>query len=207
MAKVVRLAAENQGKFGYKRVRKRKKKNLEDFGQLNLFTQPPSEAKVVRFNSYLSPFEEALVADEEERTTAARELYLKAVTANDCVADAYCNLGILESDQGNTAKAIDYFAQSLKHEPRHFEAHYNLANIYSEIGNNNLAQTHYEVAIEICPEFYNSYYNLALIHAANRSYKDAFHLLNHFIELAPEDEQTNAQQLLHSLRISIASNK
>lgn len=205
-ARIVKMSLDRESKFGYKRVKRKKKKaDLEELGQLNLFSPRPAEAKVIRFNSYLTTFEEALIADEQNRTDAARQLYQKAVQANDCVADSYCNLGILESSEGNTTKAIDNFTNSLKYDPRHFEAHYNLANIYGDIGNKKLAQMHYEIAIELCPEFYNSYYNLALIHASQKSYKESFRLLSRFKELAPEDEHNNADQLLHTLRISIAS--
>ena len=204
-ARIVKLPLERESKFGYRKARKKKKVDLEEFGQLNMFDAPPAQAKVIRFNSYITPFEEALIADEQNRTDAARSLYLKAVQANDCVADAYCNLGILESSEGNTVKAIDNFTNSLKHDPRHFEAHYNLANIYGDIGNYTLAETHYEIAIQLCPEFYNSYYNLALIHASQKKYKEAFRLLSAFKDLAPDDEQSNAEQLLHTLRIHIAS--
>lgn len=204
-ARIVKMSLNRESKFGHKRVKKKKKTDLEELGQLNLFNTPPAEAKIVRFNSYLSPFEEALIADEQSRTDAAKQLYLKAIQANDCVADAYCNLGIIESSGGNITKAIDYFTNSLKYDPRHFEAHYNLANIYGDIGNPKLAQVHYELSIELCPEFYNSYYNLALIHASQKAYKESFRLLSRFKELAPEDEHNNADQLLHTLRISIAS--
>lgn len=206
-AKIIKLTTEKHSKFGYRKARKRKSENLEEQGQLNLFTQPLSEARVIRFNSFITPFEEALIADEQNRLAAARELYLKAIMANDCTSDAYCNLGILESAEGNSTKAIDHFTNSLKHDPRHFEAHYNLANIYSDIGNNRLAKTHYELSIELCPEFYNAYYNLALIHALEDSFKEAFHLLSTFKELAPEEEHNNADYLLHNLRISMASKK
>ena len=206
-ARIVKLSLERESKFGFKKARKRKKADPEELGQLNLFSQPAPEAKVVRFNSFLSPFEEALIADEQNRAAAARDLYYKAIHANDSVADAYCNLGILETGEGNTTKAIDNFTKSLKHDPRHFEAHYNLANIYSDLGNYPLARTHYEIAIEIDPDFYNACYNLALIHAVNKHYKEAFHLLTRYKELAPEDEQSNADQLLHTLRISMTSER
>ena len=138
-------------KFGYKRVRGRKKIDLEEFGQLNLFNQIV-EAKVIRLNAHLSPFEEALLMDEQEQTSA-KEAYWNAIKLSDCVADAYCNLGILESRDGETVKAIDSFTNALKFDPRHFEAHYNLANLYSDVGDLALARLHYELAIEIDPDF------------------------------------------------------
>ena len=64
-----------------------------------------------------------------------KQEYLKAIESKDSIADAYCNLGILESQDKNYSKAIDCFTLCLKEDPRHFEAHYNLANLYAEIGN------------------------------------------------------------------------
>ena len=61
---------------------------------------------------------------DERGDGQAAELYARAIENHDCVADAFCNLGILESKKGSTAKAFDCFTTSLKHDPRHSEAHY-----------------------------------------------------------------------------------
>lgn len=204
-AKIVKLTLEKQSKFGYKKVRKRKQVDLEEYGQLNLFKAPPAEAKIIRFNQFLTPFEEALIADEQGRTEAAAELYLKAIHAKDCIADAYCNLGILQSNKGDVVNAVGSFSKSLTHNPRHYEAHYNLGNIYGDLEDFKLAQMHYRMTIEICPEFYNAYYNLALMHAVNKEYKEAISLLTSFKDYAPEEELVNADQLMHSMRISLQS--
>src|SRR5438046_3031416 len=127
MAKVIQFPASNPEKFGYKPVRK--KSDLPDkpkTKQLNLFTG----GKVVSIHK-LTQFEEALMLDEQGNTKAM-EAYQKSITQGDSVADAYCNLGILESQAGNYSKAIDSFTKSLSENPRHFEAHYNLANLYAE---------------------------------------------------------------------------
>src|SRR5690349_2510494 len=117
MAKVVKFPQPAPEKFGFRPVRKRKESAGPKTKQLNLFG-----GRVVKLGS-LSAFEEALILDERN-DVMAKDLYLKAIAENDCVADAYCNLGILESKVDNHSKAIDYFTQSLKHDPRHFEAHY-----------------------------------------------------------------------------------
>ena len=125
MTKVVKFSIPTPEKFGFKPVRKRKADRLERHGQLNLFTG----GKVVRLNQ-LSPFEQALLHDEQG-DRVARAFYQKAVEAGDCVADACCNMGILESKEHNYSQAIDCFTRCLKYDPRHFEAHYNLANLYA----------------------------------------------------------------------------
>ncbi|GAA0893736.1 hypothetical protein GCM10009122_34150 [Fulvivirga kasyanovii] len=204
MAKIVKFPINNSAKLGYKKVRKRKCVNLEDFGQLNMFTAPPSEARVVSMQSYESAFEQALYLDEENSEQAA-EYYWKAIKAGECVADAYCNLGILESARENYVKAIDCLTNCLKHDPRHFEAHYNLANVYSEVGELNLAKLHYEISIEIEPDFESSYYNLGLVMAMQKDFKDAVRVLTKYKELATDRERENVEKLINSLQRSMKS--
>src|SRR5258708_385992 len=126
-------------KFGFKRVRKRAQPP-EDPGQLHLFPKPT--AQILQFAPDLSRFEQALMLDERGDAKAA-ELYRRAIEEHDCIADAYCNLGILESQKGNTAKSFDCFTIALKHDPRHFEAHYNLGNLYFDINHLLLPPIHY----------------------------------------------------------------
>lgn len=194
MAKVIQFPASSPKKFGFKPVRK-KVDNPEKSksNQLNLFTG----GKVVSFNK-LSQFEEALMLDEVGNASA-KEAYLKAIEKGDAIADAYCNLGILESQTGNYTKAIDCFTKSLSENPRHFEAHYNLANLYAETGNLPLAKLHYQISIEIEPEFPNSHFNLALTLAMKREIEDAIRSLEIYCKLVPGDEQLQARTLIESL--------
>lgn len=202
MAKIVKFPINSSSKLGYKKVRKCRRVNLEDYGQLNMFTTPPSEAKVVSMHSYESAFEQALHLDEDDNERAA-EFYWKAIQAGECVADAYCNLGILESGKESYVKAIDCFTNCLKHDPRHFEAHYNLANVYSEVGEMNLAKIHYEISIEIEPDFESSYYNLGLVLAMQKDFKGAVRVLNKYRELATDRERDNVDKLISSLQKSM----
>ncbi len=200
MAKVIQLDTSSPSKLGYKRARKRKLKELEKGGQLNLFLH--AEAKVIQLPSRFTPFEEALWLDERGEG-GAQEAYLKAIIAGDCVADANCNLGILESQWGNTIKAFDYFTQCLKYEPRHLEAHYNLANLYFEQNDFRLAKLHYEIAADIEPDFPNIYFNLALVYAINEEYEDSINALYKYKSLVPQEEGCKADNLLISLRKSL----
>src|SRR2546422_9125730 len=154
MAQILKFPAQ-ASKFGYKRVKKRAKAD-ENRDQLDLFPRPT--AQILNFTSDLSRFEQALMLDERGDPKAA-ELYARAIEEHDCVADAYCNLGIIESQNGNTAKAFDRFTISLKCDPRHSEAHYNLGNLYFDVNEFRLAQIHYEMAAEVEPAFPNVYFN------------------------------------------------
>jgi tetratricopeptide (TPR) repeat protein len=199
MAKVIQLhVTPTPPKLGYKRAKN--KKELENEGQLNLFRQ--NEPLIHHLPSRFTPFEEALILDEQGNP-GAQEAYLKAILENDSVPDAYCNLGILESKCGNVTKAFDCFTKCLQIEPRHLEAHYNLANLYFEVNDYRLAKLHYEIAAEVEPNFANIYFNLALVYALNEDYNDAVNALFKYKELAPEDEGRKADNLLTGLQRTV----
>jgi tetratricopeptide (TPR) repeat protein len=181
-------------KFGLQPVRKRKTDNPRKPGQLDLFTG----GKILKLNQ-LSPFDEALLFDQQGDRAIARQQYQKAIDAQDSVADAYCNLGIIESQDGNYPKAIDCFTKALKEDPRHNVAHYNLANLYSEVGNYPLARIHYEIAIELEPEFANSYFNLGLTLANLKEYSKAIELFNAYKLHAPDEEHQQTNELIFKL--------
>lgn len=203
MAKILEFTSKPPTKLGFERVKKRKKVDLEKHGQLNLFL---AVGRILHLPRNVSPFEEALMLDERGDRRAA-DLYWQAISQDDSIADAYCNLGILEFHAGRTTKAFDCFAQSLKHDPRHAESHYNLGNLYFEVGDLRLAQVHYEVAAELAPNFPNIYFNLGLVHAMNEDYNAAMEALNKYKELTPVEEGSKADELLTSLRRSVKANR
>jgi tetratricopeptide (TPR) repeat protein len=196
MGKVIQFPTPNPEKFGFKPVRQKKSDRPKN-GQLNLFTG----GKVVNLNR-LSVFEEALMLDEHGDSRAANQ-YLKAIKEGDAVADAYCNLGILESERKNHSKAIDCFTKSLKEDPRHFESHYNLANVYAEIGNLPLAKVHYQISIEIEPTFPNGYFNLGLTLAMNKEIEAAIQTLTSYCELVANEDHNQVDELIASLSRSL----
>ena len=151
----------------------------------------------------ISPFEEALLLDERGDCRAANA-YGRAIAEGDLVADAYCNLGIMESKAGRMAKAFDCFTKSLEHNPRHFESHYNLGNLYFEGDNLRLARMHYELAAEINPTFPNLYFNLGLVLALLGEHNAAIEAFVHFQNLAPPEERKNADDLISGLWRSLA---
>ena len=200
MGKVLQFSPKHPQKFDFERVKKRKN-DSPPRDQLSLFTG--HGAQVLRLPTEVGPFEEALLLDErgDART---EEAYRTAISEGDSVADAYCNLGILESKAGRVSKAFDCFTKSLEHDPRHFESHYNLGNLYLEEGNLRLARMHYELAAEVDPGFSNLFFNLALVHAMDNDYPGSFAALSKYKELAPRDEGEKADELLENLRRSLA---
>ncbi len=198
MAKILPFSQQVTAKLGFERVTQRKKSGRD---QLNLFTS--GSRRILNLPNNLGPFEEALLLDEREDPRAV-EAYQKAIAEEDSTADAYCNLGILESKSGRTTKAFDSFTKALKSDPRHFESHYNLGNLYLEVGDFRLARTHYQIAAEIEPGFPNVYFNLGLVHAINEDFGAAIEALDKFKELVPKQEGDKADGLLLSLKQSMA---
>jgi len=155
-------------------------------GQLSLFRV--EEGRLARL---LTPFEEALLLHEQGDIKAA-EYYLEAINEGDNVAEAYCNLGIIDLEQGDRAKALDHFTLSLKHDPRHVEAHYNLGNLYYDAGEYRLARLHYEAATQIEPGFSLVYFNVALVYHRLSDLPAASAALERYKELEPEDKDIEA---------------
>jgi len=171
-------------------------------GQLNLFPEPMGQ--LIQLPVRLTPFEEALLLHERKEYQKATECYLKAIQADDSIADAYCNLGILEFEGGNVSGAFDRFTASLSFEPRHFESHFNLANLYFEAGDLRLAQLHYELAGRIEPGFPNLHFNLGLVHAMNGNLEAAIEAMIRAKEVSPEIDLKQVDDLLASLRKALA---
>ncbi|RED93898.1 tetratricopeptide repeat protein [Marinoscillum furvescens] len=199
MARIVKLPVSPPKKLGPKKAKRRRKPNLEDYGQLNLFAQPPKEGKVVSMHQQESFFEQALQLDDEGKPEAEK-YYLLAIENKQREVDAYCNLGIIKSQQEDLAESINYLTKALELNPRHFEAHYNLANVYSDMGNFPLAKTHYEVSISIDPDFPDSYYNLGLVLISLKQYERAIKAINTYIEHSPESDHSVASELLKTLK-------
>jgi len=207
MAKILKLPVQPPAKLGFEKVKKRRKRDADDPSQLSLFAgHGPHSARVVNLPSRLGPFEEALMLDERGDRQAA-EKYWRAIEAGDGVADAYCNLGIIESQTGRAAKAYDCFTQSLKHDARHMESHYNLGNQYFDDGDLRLARVHYEIAVELDPNFPNTYFNLGLVLAITNDYAGSIAALNKYQEIVSPENGSKADELLSTLKRSLAAQR
>jgi len=192
----------------FRRVREKRSQGLtvkqiesELQGQLSLFR--PAGGQVARL---LTPFEEALLLHEQGNLESA-EFYKQAISEGDNVAEAYCNLGIIDLDCGNVIGALDHFTQSLKHDPRHVEAHYNLGNLYYDAGDFPLARLHYEAASQIEPNFSLVYYNLALVYHRLNNVSGATQALTRYRDLEPGDEEIElVDQLLKAMETGRPAN-
>ena len=128
---------------------------------------------------------------------------MQAIAEGDRVADAYCNLGILQYDSDNVSAALECFTEALKNEPHHFEAHFNLGNLHLEDGNCLAARTHYEIARSIQPMHPHVHFNLGLALAISNQWAAARDTLKRYQSMASPDEARYADDLLESLELSL----
>ena len=124
----------------------------------------------------------------------------RAIREGDCVDGAYCNLGILLSKAGQSAKAFDCFTKALQHNPRHFQSQFNLGNFYFEQDNLRLARMHYELAIELQPDCASVYFNLALVAALSNDLAAAIEALQRYKALSSVPEGDTVDDLLEKLQ-------
>lgn len=194
MGTILPFTPKPAAKIGFQKVRK-KVRGGQTENQIPLFE---GSGRILQLPDTMSPFEKALLLDEREDERAAK-FYRQAIEEGDSPADAYCNLGILESRAGRSAKAFDCFTRSLKEDPRHLESHYNLANLYFEAGDLNLAKTHFQMAAEIDPDYPNAYFNLGLVHAMNNDLNASAEAIRRYVELTGPEDNARARELLRIL--------
>lgn len=195
MAKIIKLAGKSAERFGYKRATPKERPKEAPPGQLSLFAGRP---RILQMPTSLSRFEAALLAHENGDPSAAAR-YRDAIEHDDCAADAWCNLGIIESQAGNHKIALKCFSNSLQNDSGLFEAHYNLGNLHLELGNVDSAKLHYEVARSIDPAYPNLYFNLALVLALSDDIEGAIQALKQYLEMASTDDTTKVNELLRQL--------
>ena len=200
MAKILRLKSVQPRKFGYKKARRHARPDSEHTGQIDMFAPT---ARIIAMPSRPGVFEEALLYDERGNAEKAYESYKRAILADEYVADAYCNLGILESEAGRIGEAIDCFKNSLTKDPVLFESHFNLANVYFDLGDYRPAQVHYEIGASLEPEYANLYFNLALALAMLEDLDHAVEALETYRRLADPADAEKATMLLATLKHSV----
>jgi len=196
MAKMVPYRSDRSRKLGFRRARREKTGDQ----QLNLFQQKQARHRSIQPLHSANHFAAALEYDGVNDALAETQ-YLQAIASQDCIADAYCNLGILHARSGRTTKAIDCFGKALCEDPRHLEGHFNLANMYFDMGNFLLASSHYEIAAEIDSALPDVQFNLALALLELKQSAGAKEALTKYLDLCKPEDRRVAERLLSLLSI------
>lgn len=195
MARIIKLARQSAERFGYKRASRGKIHRGDAPGQMNLFSE---RVRIIPLPNAISAFDQALMLHERGDDGAGAQ-YRKAIAEADYPADAWCNLGILESQGGNQKEALACFSKSLQENPGLFETHYNLGNLHFEMGNVDSAKVHYEVARSIMESYPDLHFNLGLVMAISGDIDGAIASLTRYKTLETDRGGQKADDLLERL--------
>lgn len=130
-------------------------------------------------------------------TTAAVQLYRRALEIRPAYPDAWNNLGVAVRDLGDSESALGMFDRALALEPAHARAHYNRGQTLESLGRGAEAEEAYRAAIEIEPAYPEALNNLAVILAGHGRLVEAARYWERALEADPgyQIARTNLDRL------------
>lgn len=93
----------------------------------------------------------------------ARHAYEQALALDASLADAHVNLGRLQHQAGEAARAESHYRAAIGLAPRDAVAHFNLAGLLEETARVGDAVASYHQALAADPDFADAHYNLGLL--------------------------------------------
>ena len=155
--------------------------SAEDFFQSALKDDPSSAEAFYGLGSvYLKE-----VKNSQARECFQRAANLKA-TYPETAPNAWNNLGLLATREGDTASAVGYFKQALQTDPDHFIALENLGNAYRQQKRWNEAHETLERALAIKPEDPEANYSLGMVFAQWDDTGQAYEYLQKALHVRPD---------------------
>ncbi len=128
----------------------------------------------------------ALVSDREGRRAEARKGYLDAIAAaRGDYPEAYLNLGVLEKNAGDPAKARALLEKAIALRPEFDSAWTSLGKVHQSEGRSADAEAAYRKALAIDPRRAPAWLALGQLHAEERRWDDAIGALRKAIEVKP----------------------
>jgi tetratricopeptide (TPR) repeat protein len=126
---------------------------------------------------------------KQEKGGEARQSFERATKLQasypDTVANAWNNLGLLATREGNTAEAIPYFQEALKLNPDHLIALENLGNAYRQQKNWDEARKLLERAVAVGPQDAEANYSLGMVFAQLNDTDRAYEYLQRALKARP----------------------
>ncbi|MEW6266727.1 MAG: tetratricopeptide repeat protein [Thermodesulfobacteriota bacterium] len=111
-------------------------------------------------------FEAALAAQDQGREEKAMEHYLRAITLDPGLSEAYLNLGnIYLFGRKDQDKAGEMYRRALAVNPADKMAHNNLGVLYMNQGQSGRAEAEFAAALELDDNYVDALYNLACLTA------------------------------------------
>lgn len=148
--------------------------------QLALRDDPESAEALYGMGSvYLNQQKNAEARDAFERTVKLRASY------PDTLANAWNNLGLLATREGNTQEAIRCFQEALTMSPGHRIALVNLGNAYRQQRNWDEARKAFERAVQLNPGDPEANYGLGMVAAQTDDTNRAYEYLQKALKFRP----------------------
>ncbi len=152
-----------------------------------MYAPPESSAQARReetaAQAHLERAKKMLASDNFPGARAELE---RAIAADPGLADAYLNLGMVEYQLGDTAKAIPHLARAVELLPNSFEAHYGLALAYLRARNTTEGIRELERARQINPRHPDAAYNLGIVLLGQGKAEEAARLFDETRRLGPD---------------------
>jgi tetratricopeptide (TPR) repeat protein len=84
--------------------------------------------------------------------------------------EAYLNLGVVETLEGNPSAAVKDFLAAIQLKPNYPEAYFNLGGAYYKLGANKNAEEAFLKAIELQPGYGRAHYSLGFVYLDQKKY-------------------------------------
>ena len=126
---------------------------------------------------------------KQQKASEARESFERAIKLHasypDTLPNAWNNLGLLATREGQTAQAIAYFQEALQLSPDHLIALENLGNAYRQQKQWDAARRVLEHAVAVGPEDPEANYSLGMVFAQLDDNDRAYEYLQRALKLRP----------------------
>jgi tetratricopeptide (TPR) repeat protein/peroxiredoxin len=126
---------------------------------------------------------------KQERADLARAHFRRATTLHAgypaTLPDAWNNLGLIATREGEIDEAIRYFQQSLTLKPNHLVALENLGNAYRQLHRWDEGRQTLEKALSVSPEDPDAAYSLGMIFAQTNDSEHAYEYLQRALKYRP----------------------
>ena len=129
---------------------------------------------------YLKLEKRAEAQNAFERATKLKPAY------PDTLPNAWNNLGLIATKQGNTREAIGYFQQALRVSPNHLIALDNLGNAYRQQKQWDQARDAFDHALSVNPRDAEANYGLGMVYAQNDDTDHAYEYLQKALQQRPD---------------------
>ena len=126
---------------------------------------------------------------KRDKRQEARDSFERAVKLHasypDTLANAWNNLGLLATRDGNTGGAIEYFQEALKQNPDHWIALENLGNAYRQQKRWDEARKALERTVAVRPDDAEANYSLGMVFAQSGDTGSAYKYLQKALKIRP----------------------